>query len=380
MDVGRCDGLVDETQFRHVVSHLASGVTVITTRADGADHGMTASSVTSLSLDPPLMLACLNNAAPTTAAVARAGRFVVNVLGQGHEDIASQFAAPSADKFRGIALERGADSVPRIGCALAHLECEVTERVTGGTHSIFIGHVVVATAHEGRPLTYFRGGFGRFEFARNDAAYERLRGMVLDRVFAPGDVLTVEDLAHRLGIDRSSAFYALTRLASDVLVRRDPDVGYVVTPFDTRTSDETFDARLAVELGVIDLCLDHVTAEEIEELGRRFDAMAALLVGDRFVDFHGYLDANYAFHEYLVSLAHNPLLTATFGKLSIKSVMTRSFGSTPESSQRFIEVQRDLFDAFAMRDAPAARAAASRYCELAKARVREILALTAGRL
>lgn len=83
---------------------------------------------------------------------------------------------------------------------------------------------------------------------------------------------------------------------------------------------------------MIDLCLDRVTAEEIAELRRRFDAMAAPLVGDRFVDFHGYLDANYAFHEYLVSLARNPLLTATFGKLSIKSVMTRSFGSTPESS------------------------------------------------
>lgn len=371
---------MDETRFRHVVSHLASGVTVITTRVDGADHGMTASSVTSLSVEPPLMLACLNNSAPTTAAVARAGRFVVNVLAQGHEDIAHQFAAPSADKFRGVALERGADGMPRIGAALAHLECEVTERVTGGTHSIFIGHVVVAAAHEGRPLTYFRGGFGRFEFAVNDAAYERLRGMVLDRVFAAGDVLGVEELADRLGIDRSSAFYALTRLASDALVRRDPDVGYVVAPFDVRTSDQTFDARLAVELGAIDLCLDEVTAEELDELRRRFDAMAALLVGDRFVDFHGYLDANYSFHEYLVSLAHNPLLTATFGKLSIKSVMTRSFGSTPESSQRFIEVQRDLLDAFVARDAPAARAAAGRYCELAKARAREILALTAGRL
>jgi flavin reductase (DIM6/NTAB) family NADH-FMN oxidoreductase RutF/DNA-binding GntR family transcriptional regulator len=379
-DLGQYDGSVDAARFRHVVGHLPSGVTVITTCADGADHGMTASSVTSLSVDPPQMLACLNNAAPTTAAVAQAGRFVVNVLGQGHEDVAAQFAAPSTDKFRGVELERGGHGVPRIRGALAHLECEVTERVTGGTHSIFIGHVLLATAREGRPLTYFRGGFGRFEFAENDAAYERVRAMVLDRVFAAGDVLTVEELAHRLRMDRSSAFYALTRLAADALVQRDPEVGYVVTPFDVRTSDETFDARLAVELGVIDLSLDQVTPGEIEELRRRFDAMAALLVGDRFVDFHRYLDANYTFHEYLVSLAHNPLLTATFGKLSIKSVMTRSFGSTPESSQRFIEVQRELLDAIASRDAAAAGAAARRYCELAKARVREILALTAGRL
>jgi len=81
-----------------------------------------------------------------------------------------------------------------------------------------------------------------------------------------------------------------------------------------------------------------------------------------------------------VSLAGNAQLTSTFGRLSIKSVMTRSFGSTPESSQRFIDVQRALLEAFEARDAVAARAAAREYCELAKDRVREILALTGGRL
>jgi DNA-binding FadR family transcriptional regulator len=108
--------------------------------------------------------------------------------------------------------------------------------------------------------------------------------------------------------------------------------------------------------------------------------MAALLVGERFVDFHGYLDANYALHEYLVSLARNPLLTATFGRLSIKSVMTRSFGVTPETSQKFVEAQGRLVDAIGERDSAAARRAAVEYCELAKERVREILASTGGHL
>jgi DNA-binding FadR family transcriptional regulator len=98
------------------------------------------------------------------------------------------------------------------------------------------------------------------------------------------------------------------------------------------------------------------------------------------VDFDGYLDANYAFHEYLVSLVRNPLLTSMFGQLSIKSVMTRSFGSTPESSQQFVEVQGRLVDAFARRDTAAAEQAAIDYCELAKQRVREILATTGGHI
>ena len=197
----------------------------------------------------------------------------------------------------------------------------------------------------------------------------------------PADhAVPLEDLAIQLEVDQASAFYALTRMSSDGLVRRDPDRGYVIAPFDARTSDETFDARLAIELGVISLSMHRVTEEEVAELRRRFDAMAGLLVGDRFVDFHGYLDANYAFHEHLVSLAHNPLLTSTFGRLSIKSVMTRSFGSTPVTSQKFVQIQGRLVDAFERRDAGAAEQAATDYCEAAKERVREILAFTGGRL
>jgi DNA-binding GntR family transcriptional regulator len=203
---------------------------------------------------------------------------------------------------------------------------------------------------------------------------------VLSRVYPPDHALLLEDLARDLGVDRSAAFYALTRLASDGLVRRDPVRGYVITAFDAHTSEETFDARLAIELGVIDLAIDSTTPEELTELRAAFERMAALLVGDRFVDFHDYLDANYAFHERLVSLAHNPLLTTMFGRLSIKSVMTRSFGSTPVTSQVFIDVQRELTEAFERGDAPAARAAARGYCEAAKRRVREILEHTGGRL
>lgn len=371
---------VDAGTFRHVVGHLASGVTVVTTQAAGRRHGMTASSVTSLSTDPPMMLACLNNAAPTADAVATAGAYVVNVLGEGQGELARQFATASSDKFRDVGLRAGVLGLPVLDDALAHIECEVVERVVGGTHTIFLGRVASATAHAGQPLTYFRGGFGRFEFARDDEVYSRARELVLSRVYSADEALQLEDLVHHLGVDDSAAFYALTRLSSDRLVRRDPDRGYVVNAFDVRTSDETFDARLAIELGVISLAMPRVTREEVAELRRRFDVMAALLVGDRFVDFHRYLDGNYAFHEHLVSLAHNPLLTATFGRLSIKSVMTRSFGSTPVTSQLFVDVQRRMVEAFEQRDRPAAEQAASDYCDAAKARVREILVLTGGSL
>ena len=371
---------VDAAHFRHVVGHLASGVTVVTTEAAGKRHGMTASSVTSLSMDPPMMLACINSAVPTADAVSESGRYVVNVLGEHQGELARQFATASRDKFRNVAVHRGALGLPLLSEALAHIECEVAERVVGGTHTIFLGRVVSATAGDGQPLTYFRGGFGRFEFARDDEVYGRARDLVLGRVYPADHALPLEELALQLEVDQAAAFYALTRLSSDGLVRRDPDRGYVIAPFDVRTSDETFDARLAIELGVIALAIGRATPAELAGLRSRFDAMAALLVGDRFVDFHGYLDANYAFHEQVVALAHNPLLTSTFGRLSIKSVMTRSFGSTPFTSQKFVEVQGRLVEAFERADAEAARQAAVDYCELAKERVREILSFTGGRL
>ena len=370
----------DARTFRQVVGNLASGVTLVTTRTPEGTFGMTASSVTSLSLDPPMMLACLNRSSVTSTAVSTAGAYAVNVLGQGQEHLAQQFAVPSADKFAGVRVTEGTLGLPLLADALARIECQVVEEVHAATHTIFLGRVVDAQADQGNPLTYFRGGFGRFEFARDDAVYQRARQQVLERMYAADAVLQLDDLAYQLEVERPAAFYALTRLTADGLVRRDPDRGYVVVPFDARTSDETFDARRAIELGVLDMVIGQVPQAELDQLNARFETMAALLVGDRFVDFDRYLDANYAFHEGLVSLAHNQPLTAAFGRLSIKTVMTRSFGVTPVTSQDFIDAQRQITDGVTGGDLAAARAGVLRYTELAKARVRQILAQTGGRL
>ena len=379
-DFATTDQAVDADLFRHVVGHLASGVTVVTTRFAERDHGMTASSVTSLSMDPPMMLACVNNGVPTATAIERSGRYTINVLAQAHGDLAYQFASPRPDKFEGVAIQRGIAEVPMLAESIASLECEVTEQVVGGTHSIFLGHVLSATAREGSPLTYFRGGFGRFEFERNDGAYEQARDMVLSRVFGAGETITVDHLADVLDGDRARAFYALTRLAADGLVLRDPERGYVVAAFDVRTSDQTFEARLAIELGVIDGVVGRTDPVSMQLARTQLDRMSRCLVADQFVDFHGYLDANYAFHEAIVALSGNQLLTAAFASLSIKNVMSRSFGITAQSSAAFLTVQRELLEALENDDGPAARAAARSYCELAKARARQLLALTGGKV
>jgi flavin reductase (DIM6/NTAB) family NADH-FMN oxidoreductase RutF len=152
--------------FKHVVGHITSGVAVITTSVDGRRYGMTASSVTSLSAEPPMMLACLNASSSTCDAVTRSGAYVVNVLGADQQHVARQFAArrmESADKFGDVRTVPDVDlGLPVIEGALASLTCEVVEQMTGGSHIVFFGRVLRAAARDGQPLAYYRGAFGRF--------------------------------------------------------------------------------------------------------------------------------------------------------------------------------------------------------------------------
>jgi len=151
---------VDEVAFREAIGHFATGVTVITTIHDGKPAGMTASAVASLSLDPVLLLVCIANRLPTHNAIEGARRFVVNVLGEGQEELALRFARPAPDKFSGVALDP-ARELPVLEDAIAYFVCDVHESFPGGDHSIFIGLVRDCQAQPGkRPLVYFRSGFG----------------------------------------------------------------------------------------------------------------------------------------------------------------------------------------------------------------------------
>ena len=151
---------VDEAAFREAVAHFATGVTVITTLHEGRPAGMTASAVASLSLDPVLLLVCVSHTLPTHQAIDASRRFVVNVLGEGQEELALHFARPSPDKFAGLALEEGHE-LPVLAEAIAYFVCDVHERFPGGDHSIFTGLVRECGAVPGRrPLLYFKSKFG----------------------------------------------------------------------------------------------------------------------------------------------------------------------------------------------------------------------------
>ena len=151
---------VDEIAFREAIAHFATGVTVVTTTYHGRPAGMTASAVCSLSVDPVLLLVCIDNRLATHEAIDASRRFAVNVLGEGDEALARRFARRAEDKFDGVPLIEDSDP-PLLAQAIASFVCDVDERVPGGDHSIFVGRVLTCTASPGcRPLLYFRSSFG----------------------------------------------------------------------------------------------------------------------------------------------------------------------------------------------------------------------------
>lgn len=153
---------LDTTAFRASLSRFASGVTVLTTRsADGRDLGMTATAFSSLSLDPPMVLLCIDRAASIAPALEGVTHLAVHVLGADQEGVSRQFALKEGDRFAGLAITRGAEGVPLVPGALVRLECRIAERHAGGDHVIVVAHVLAAEVAEGDPLIYFRGRYAR---------------------------------------------------------------------------------------------------------------------------------------------------------------------------------------------------------------------------
>jgi flavin reductase (DIM6/NTAB) family NADH-FMN oxidoreductase RutF len=151
---------VDPAQFRQLLGRFATGVTVLTTRdARGRPIGMTASSVASVSLEPPLLLVSVSREHDMHPALQQAQRFVLNVLAADQEALSRRFAADHPDRFEGIGYRETKHGIPVLDGALASIECEKHAEVPGGDHTVFFGLVTGGSVTERRPLLYYCGGY-----------------------------------------------------------------------------------------------------------------------------------------------------------------------------------------------------------------------------
>jgi 3-hydroxy-9,10-secoandrosta-1,3,5(10)-triene-9,17-dione monooxygenase reductase component len=151
---------VDPAHFREVLGHFSTGVVVVTAMHDGTPVGMSAQSVVSLSLEPPLVLFCPARSSTTWPRIHETGRFAVNILAADQEPLSVAFARSGTDKFAGVAWEPGHTGAPLLAGALGHVECTLEHVYDGGDHEIVVGRVVdLAVRRDSSPLIFFRGAY-----------------------------------------------------------------------------------------------------------------------------------------------------------------------------------------------------------------------------
>lgn len=151
---------ITSEEFRAALSRFASGVTVVTLKdGDGVLHGITVSAFSSVSLDPPLVLVCIDNNAGTHRVFHESKRFVVNILSEEQAAHSNQFASKIPDKFINIHHHEGLEGTPVLKNALVNLECKLVQDFIAGDHTVFIGEIERAHTSDGNPLVYFQGGY-----------------------------------------------------------------------------------------------------------------------------------------------------------------------------------------------------------------------------
>ena len=152
------------SEFRKAMGVFATGVTIITVDLDGEVHGMTANAFTSVSLDPMLVLVCVDHSTRTHAHLHAKKRFGINVLCEDQRAISAYYARPErshehAEVEAGARFERTRHGTPMLHGALAYLECRLQSAQEAGDHTIFIAEVEDVVLREGDPLLFFRGKY-----------------------------------------------------------------------------------------------------------------------------------------------------------------------------------------------------------------------------
>lgn len=370
---------VSQDIFRQVVGHFASGVTVITTSEDGILSGTTASAVSSLSMDPPMMLVCLNTASATHDVVKRTGVFGINILAEGQGDLAIRFAKRGIeDRFAGVAHHVTEDGIPLLDEALATIECETVEVARGGTHTVFLARVLEASSSDRTPLTYYRGTFGRLDSVQEHDVYLRVRAWALSRAITPGEAINEAALSAELGADQAYIENALIRLMTESLVARDAAGSLVLVPITSDFIDQAVDGRTAILIGVLDRHMHKATQADLAELQTLAGELTLSRTGSE-ASLDGFLRAADTFHRKIISIAGSQPLLNAYARLGMSAVWRPAFASEDPARMKDSELTL-LAEAIVTQRYDDARRAAYAHGDLVKELARTAIAEHGGSL
>jgi len=233
---------IDPMELRRALGCFVTGVTVVATRdADGRPRGFTANSFQSVSLDPPLILVCIDRRAASFAVFERCDAFAVNILGEDQQTVSGLFASKAPDKFERAAWRPAASGAPLLDGCVAWLDCAPHQRVDAGDHVVMIGRVRDLAWTPRMPLGYCRGNYLRFGLEQRAVMHRLDRrvqvGCILDR---DGRVLLVRDPARGPGawtlpVAESAASGATDPATLEGLLRAlglDAELGFLFSVFE----------------------------------------------------------------------------------------------------------------------------------------------------
>lgn len=312
---------VSATQFRDVIGCFASGVTVVTTLSQGIRHGATASAVSSLSLDPPMVLVCLNKQSSTAKAIAESRRFVVNILAEDQPDIALRFASRGVDKFEGLELQDSPCGAPVIEGALARIDCRLVEEVAGGTHWVFLAAVEAATRNAGAPLAYFRGRLSRLEMEQDEFAYKEIRQRLLQRALPTGRPLDLSQLAETLGVPRSAVYHSLSRCEHEGLVERADGPAFVLPSVTLQALRDALTALFGIWLGAIQLTIGRFSNAQLRELWQLVDRLKPQEAHAATWSAHAFLKARADVVNYFLTATGSTTMVDAFARADIRTMV-----------------------------------------------------------
>ena len=150
--------------FRLACARFATGVCVLTAcNCDGIPHGLTVNSFSSVSLDPPLVMVGIDHSSTQLEGFDDAQYFAVNILTEKQQRLSVYFATREPGRFDGIPWMPGETGAPVLEETLGVIECRTIQKFDAGDHRILVGEAVAAKTHEGRPLLYYRSGYGGFQ-------------------------------------------------------------------------------------------------------------------------------------------------------------------------------------------------------------------------
>ncbi len=155
--------MLDQQQFRQLMGRFATGVTVVTLAGEnGTPYGLTVNAFTSVSLDPMLVLICIDKKVGGYALFKPGRSFAVNILAEDQKEISNRFASKDTDRFARLKYRTGTTGAPILDGVLAYLECQITRAYDGGDHTIFLGEVKAGHISDRRsPLLFFGGRYCR---------------------------------------------------------------------------------------------------------------------------------------------------------------------------------------------------------------------------